>query len=388
MSEKERCLIVEALDRQLSLPFDQYQRYRIVTDVLGRLREGPLRILDVGGGEGIILNFLPEDEVTILDQFDAEAVPGFVKGDATALPFENDAFDYVVSVDVYEHIAPEARDAYLSELRRTARKGVLLAAPFDSAVVRNAERLANEFNRAVHLSYNVWLQEHVENGLPALSDAERFFEARGDDVSVLPNGYIPHWLAMICLTFYKPKLGGELGEVFDRVNSFYNEFMYELDNAEPCYRRLLVSLKEPANANLNGLASPERDPEHASRSLTLFGALSAVLPLAADANRTGALLNRFERHLARKEGALARKEAQVDDLSRRLAERVSVGTARQGTADLQSSTNIEKQNAVLKRQRDEARRRLAGITASRSWRLLNMLHRAALRARRAVRPGG
>ncbi len=54
----------------------------MVADVVELLREdsGSLRILDVGGGEGIILNFLPEERVTILDQLDAEGVPGLVKG--------------------------------------------------------------------------------------------------------------------------------------------------------------------------------------------------------------------------------------------------------------------------------------------------------------------
>jgi O-antigen biosynthesis protein len=111
-----------------------------------------------------------------------------LKGDATALPFEDEAFDFVVSVDVYEHIQAEARDRYLSELRRTARRGALLAVPFDSEVVRDAERLANEFHRAVHLEENVWLREHAENGLPSLEDAKRFFEGHDDAVSVLPNG--------------------------------------------------------------------------------------------------------------------------------------------------------------------------------------------------------
>ena len=134
----------QARSEQLNLPFDQYQRYRIIADVLGRLRTGsePLRILDVGGGQAIILKFLPEDKVTVLDQSEPrEEVPDFVKGDATALPFEDGSFDYVVSVDTYEHIPPEARETYLSELRRTARRGVLLAAPFDSAAVRDAESI-------------------------------------------------------------------------------------------------------------------------------------------------------------------------------------------------------------------------------------------------------
>ena len=69
------------LRKRLDLPFDQYQRYRIVADVIERLSEGatPLRILDVCGGEGPILNFLPEDRITILDQSDTGEASGIVR---------------------------------------------------------------------------------------------------------------------------------------------------------------------------------------------------------------------------------------------------------------------------------------------------------------------
>jgi hypothetical protein len=384
MREGNVKLAAKVLGKELmNLPFDQHQRYRIVADAIEQLREdsGPLQILDVGGGEGIMLNFLSEDRVTALDRSDAEWGPGFVKGDKISLPFEDETFDFVVSVDVYEHIQPEARDKFLSELRRTARRGVLLAAPFDSAVVRDAERTANEFHRAMHLQENVWLREHVENGLPSLDDAKRFFEEHDATIFVLPNGYIPHWLAMMCLTFYSSTLEGELSDVSKRVNAFYNEFMYELDNREPCYRFLLVSLREAPNVDLNGLTSYP-DSGHASQSLTLFGTLSAMLPLAS--------------RLAQKEAGLARKETQVNDLSYRLAERVGAENARQeyienleqATVDLRKqSTNLRRQLTNVVQQRDELKQQLEGLTSARSWRLLTTLRKAKLRVGRLFGSG-
>jgi SAM-dependent methyltransferase len=350
---------------QLRLPFDQYQRYRMVADAVELLREGeaPIRILDVGGGEGNILKFLTGDQVTILDRQGTEGVPGLIEGDATALPFDDGAFDYVASVDVYEHIEPGSRERYLSELRRTARRGVLLAAPFESEVVRGAERVANEFHRSVHWKENAWLKEHAENGLPGLGQTREFFEGRGDEVSVLPNGYIPHWLVMMCLTFYRPRLQPEPSGVFDRANSFYNEFMYGLDNTEPCYRHLLVALREPTNAELGRLASPEANPERASQSTAFFAVLSAMITMNA--------------HLARREGVLARKEAQINDLSRRLAERVVA--ARSSRAQLeQRITRLQHDHDNMKNQRDQLRQQLAGIIGSRSWRLLTALHKLRL----------
>jgi O-antigen biosynthesis protein len=394
MKEKSRSA-VGMLDRQLNLPFDQYQRYRLVADAIERLREGsdPLRILDVGGGEGLILKFLPEDQITILDQSDTEEVPGFVKGDATALPFEDEAFDYVVSVDLYEHIEPESRKGNLSELRRTARRGVLLAAPFDSDVVRAAERVANEFHRSVHFEENVWLKEHAENGLPQLDGTREFFEGRGDSVSVLPNGYILHWLAMMCLTFYSSNLEGELVGLFDHANAFYNEFMYGLDNAEPCYRHLLVCLKESADTNLDELVSSSADADRTSQSSALFSTLSVML-----------LMNV---RLVQQEGALTRKEAQVNDLSRRLAERVSAENnyrtwAEQRMAKLQQDhnrlqqdhnrlqqdrNNLKQRTDNLERQRDQLQQELTGVTNSRGWRLLTVVHKLTMSVGRIFRSG-
>jgi len=44
------------------LPFDQYQRYRLVADLFGDRGDGgrPLHVLDVGGGTGLLRRFLPE----------------------------------------------------------------------------------------------------------------------------------------------------------------------------------------------------------------------------------------------------------------------------------------------------------------------------------------
>jgi hypothetical protein len=380
MKEKSRSA-VGMLDKQLRLPFDQYQRYRMVADVVELLREdsGPLRILDVGGGEGPILNFLPEDRITILDQSDTGEVSGFVKGDAAALPFEDEAFDYVASVDVYEHIEPVSRESHLSELRRVARRGVLLAAPFDSDAVRAAERVANECHRSVYLAENVWLKEHTENGLPRLDGTREFFEGQGDSVSVLPNGYILHWLAMMCLTFYRPRLEVELGTLVDHANAFYNEFICELDNVEPCYRYLLVCLKGSANIDLDALVSSDPDPERASPGSALFSTLSVMLPT--------------NMRLAQKEGALARKEAQVNDLSRRLAERVTADNAyrlqmERSMAQLrQDRNNLRQRTDELERLRNQLQQQLTEITNSRGWRLLTAVHKLMVGGGRNLKSG-
>jgi hypothetical protein len=386
--------------KQIGMPFDQHQRYKIVADALDRLREDSeaLEVLDVGGGEGIILNFLPGDRVTILDQTEVEGVPNFVVGDATALPFEEGSFDYVTSLDVYEHIGTGAREKYLAELRRVARRGVLLAAPFDSEEVRGAEKLANEFHRTVHLQENVWLGEHEQNGLPDLDWTRAYLERQGDEVYVLPNGYLPHWLAMISLFFYEARLEGDSRLLLDQLNSFYNEFMYEYDNSEPSYRHLVVALKEAPekkDADLWRLASPSDHPSP-SVSSTLFAAFSAALAPLSELKKLNAQLvqkdklllqkdkllvqkdgqlTRKDKLLAQKDGQLTQKEVMIRDLFERLARQTTtantVAELRRRTDALQKDKRLlEQQTSLLQTEKKYLRKQLNAIKDSRSWRMI------------------
>ena len=88
----------------LDLPFDQYQRYRLVMDLLDEVRGDArtLRILDVGGRTALLRSFLPDDEVVLVD-VEASDEPGLVLGDGSALPFADGAFDAVLAFDTLEH---------------------------------------------------------------------------------------------------------------------------------------------------------------------------------------------------------------------------------------------------------------------------------------------
>ncbi|MCM8782628.1 MAG: methyltransferase domain-containing protein [Candidatus Omnitrophica bacterium] len=46
-----------------------------------------------------------------------------IHSDITTLPFENNAFDYVVSADVIEHVPPENKDKLFSEIYRVLKTG-------------------------------------------------------------------------------------------------------------------------------------------------------------------------------------------------------------------------------------------------------------------------
>ncbi len=101
-------------------------------------RVAPERILEVGAGEGEIARTLaaryPEARITILDLPDPELVGEWrsldanaTHGDATHLPFPDQAFDLVLAIEVLEHV--EDPDGALYEIARVARGAVVVSVP-------------------------------------------------------------------------------------------------------------------------------------------------------------------------------------------------------------------------------------------------------------------
>src|SRR5215470_10312448 len=94
-SHGRRAAAVPALAMNLTeLPFDQYQRYRLVADLLrGALGERPVTVLEVGGGvQSRLLSFLPSAHIVMVDVELGAAAPSvqWVQADARGrLPFRD-----------------------------------------------------------------------------------------------------------------------------------------------------------------------------------------------------------------------------------------------------------------------------------------------------------
>jgi SAM-dependent methyltransferase len=113
-------------------------RRRLLTEVAAL---APARVLDAGCGEGHVTAWiaraLPAAAVTGLEgRADALAAfrernPGLraVEGDLRALPFDDDAFDLVVSTEVLEHL--DDPRAAVRELARVSAGHVLLTVPHE-----------------------------------------------------------------------------------------------------------------------------------------------------------------------------------------------------------------------------------------------------------------
>ena len=273
---------VELLAR---LPFDMYQRYDHARVATTRLGSAPRRILDVGGVMGgadghfaSLADFFPDDLPCSVDVRGADH-PDHLIMDGALLPFADASFDLVLCQDVLEHVPVDGRRLLLDELRRVSRRFVVLAAPFATPGVRDADAVLFALVKARHGYEHAFLNEHLTHGHPDLAATVAHFEAVGASVVVLPNGYLPYWSLMQAanLLLAEPALG----ERYARAQARYNGQV--ADWREPAYRHLVVVDLAGATdwcPEVRGVVTNDADDEAAARRLRDAVALDEILTLA------------------------------------------------------------------------------------------------------------
>jgi chromosome segregation ATPase len=239
-------------DDLLDLPFDQFQRYRLVADMLNDVRVGRGRftILDVGGRTALLRRFLPRDHVRIVD-LEVSDEKGLVLGDGAALPFASEAVDAVVAFDTLEHVPKRRRRRFLTECHRVARQWVIIAGPYRTGPVQRAERLLREFLKEKLGIEHRYLEEHHTHGLPVRGEVERHLASLGGDLVSIGHASLTRWLPLMMLSMYMDR-DAPLRGIARHLHRFYNELLHPHDHEAPVYRHAVV-------AALGGAVLPDPD---------------------------------------------------------------------------------------------------------------------------------
>lgn len=264
------------------LPFDQFQRYELVRALLESVRvDGQrLRILDVGGRTALLREFLPSDQIELVDVVPS-GVEGLVLGSGAELPFKDNAFDAVCAFDTLEHVPPPLRDDFVRECARVSGRYVILAGPYDSPRVAEAEEALLDFLRARLDWEHQYLLEHRVNGLPSMPAALEIFEEAGARTATVGHGELGRWLALMCVELY---IEHEtlLKDFAPQLYRFYNEYLFPFDHGEEVYRHAVIAAfgdapMPSAEAVLAGPASPlnaaDGALERAGRELLRYDSL-------------------------------------------------------------------------------------------------------------------
>jgi glycosyltransferase involved in cell wall biosynthesis len=231
------------------IPFDQFQRYKKTVELIDSFRKENecFSILEVGANEHKNLEqFLENDQITYLDIIIPDHLrndPAYKEGDATNMHFSDGQYDLVIALDVFEHIPPELRERFIDELARVSKYSFIIAAPFNTEGVSETEERANQFFKTLYGMDYIWLKEHVDNGLPEWGETLEYFQANKLDCIHFSHGSLDIWEKMINLHFY----GAGHSNLYDYralIDSFYEQNIFNYDNARPCYRQFIVGIKD------------------------------------------------------------------------------------------------------------------------------------------------
>jgi glycosyltransferase involved in cell wall biosynthesis len=304
------------MDQCLSLPFDQFQRYKLVSDIINKFRTGErkFKILDVGAGfEENLKKFLPLDDIYYLDKeyppeyFQKEH---FISGDIFKTEF-HDKYDFIVAIDVYEHIPQINRKKFIDILILLSDIATIIAAPFDLDDVKKCEFFANEVYRNSHGSDYIWLKEHIENGLPSLADTQNLIRDNHLSFVILPNGYLPRWFEMISaflLTEGKP----EFQPMMTTLYELYNQNYYEYDNRNPAYRQVIVIPKGDQIIDFSDLAAKKDDPVEIINKNLLLGSFIEKIKMTSVQISDKQIIE-FRQHAHNLEAIIVDRETQIAD---------------------------------------------------------------------------
>jgi len=118
------------------------------------------KILELGSGDGIVFNKLRKaghDPVA----FDISRIAlkhiesnKLIQGTANNLPFSSNSFDLVIACEVLEHIPNVAFSSVLEEIKRVAKKYILITVPYNEKLKINyacCQKCGCIFNGAYHV---------------------------------------------------------------------------------------------------------------------------------------------------------------------------------------------------------------------------------------------
>ena len=172
----------------------QFVRYAPVSALLGH---GPMgTLLEIGSGPAGITLLRPDLRIVGCDlEFYRRPNAGVmaVRGSADALPFRDQSFDEVVSVEMLEETRPEEREGVLSEMVRVARRRLIVTTPWGGP----GDRLHRDLYRWLTVrdrKPSGWLVRLQSVPSPDESVLEAFRNRSDLRVTVVPGfGRVPCW---------------------------------------------------------------------------------------------------------------------------------------------------------------------------------------------------
>lgn len=226
-------------------------RYMIITELIKEIEKKinrKLKILDVGGYNGAVQDFLPDNDITIVDLVEDKGAKNYIQVDGTKLPFEDGSFDIVISSDVLEHVRQDGRTVFIEEILRVSNDYLILCAPFGTENVIRAEKLCDNFYESMTNESYIWLKEHRELVLPKKQWLNGLLKNKIASLVNFSHTSVDLWSLMLCSNFF---LAGNVAAIDEGLaaelsimNEKYLNDIAGIDFPEDGYRTFFVASKK------------------------------------------------------------------------------------------------------------------------------------------------
>lgn len=140
--------------------------------IVARLKQSGLgTVLEVGSGSLGIAPYLNWNITGLDEDFSGPKHPKmtYVKSTGENIPFADLSFDYVISVDTFEHVPKDSRSKIIAQMMRVAKKMIIIAAPMGELSQKQDEQLAGNYLKKFGQEFP-FLSEHKKYKLPEVED--------------------------------------------------------------------------------------------------------------------------------------------------------------------------------------------------------------------------
>ncbi len=269
---------VQLVSKLYDLPFDQFQRYKLVSTLVEELRgKGEsLEILDVGGRTALLRQFLKQDhDHAGRPRGLGEKGPRARRRRCAALP-RRELRSRVRLRHARARAAARAARASCASARAWRGAGSCWPGPTSPRRSRRPSSCCSSFLQQKLGVRHRYLEEHRHHGLPDREATEKQFEKLGARVVSLGHGNVQRWLALISMALYMDHTPA-LQSLAVRLHRFYNRGLFGEDEEPPVYRHALVAalgdarLPKPHPVRAEA-RPPARELLHFAQELAAFDA--------------------------------------------------------------------------------------------------------------------
>lgn len=162
--------------------YDVYERHKKI----GSFIKNGETVLDVGGAANHLSQFAKPGKIITANLLgSSENSDMIIPGDK--LPFKNNSFDVVCSIDVLEHLPKKDRARFVKELERVAKKRIIMSFPIGTTQHKAYELQTQKWLESKKKDVT-YLKEHIKFGLPTKDEILKI--TKGQKTAMIYSGNI------------------------------------------------------------------------------------------------------------------------------------------------------------------------------------------------------